>query len=559
MIEVLKGIAEKEVCMKIKMNVSKKLMLLVAVPCMLIGLVVSIVGANLLKDSITSEIEKALQSGAYSLSQTMGLLTLKTEMDECMNDYLDATGIDATIFDGNIRVASTIPNAVGTEMDLSIWNDLQSGEDYFATDAMVNGEPYFGYYIPFLTDGTCSGAVFTGMPQADCDAQINNGVKQLILSVVAVMSICLALAWWVARIISRKIKDASDLVSQLADNDLLVERKDIYGGNCDELEKMYNQVFAFSQSLVSIIGDIKEESTTLSTSSLELKASANTSSRATNEISQAAQNVADGAESQAQDTIDVTNRVSEMGELIKNIANSVNYLADMAHDMVKSKDSAATNVGIVSKSAVSLQNNVDEVNAQVEITTNGMKEIQAFVEVIKNIAEQTNLLSLNASIEAARAGEMGKGFAVVAEEIRKLAEQSAKSTDDCKHIIDGITRDWGLIVEKMEVATKTIADSKNAIENTEVLFDNLGEQIQKTVEHIDGIDKSAQTLSRETSEMVGIVCNLSAISEENSASAQEVGAGTEELHGIIEEVSNMANGVEQSASKLMESVKVFKV
>ena len=133
-----------------------------------------------MKQNITDEIEVQLKTGAYSISQTLELRTLKTEMDEDIYDLYDYTDIDVTVFSGDTRVASTVPNAVGTKMDSHIYEELQIGKDYFATDANVNGQPYFGYYIPFFVDGEFSGATFTGIPQADANRTITLSIIKII-------------------------------------------------------------------------------------------------------------------------------------------------------------------------------------------------------------------------------------------------------------------------------------------------------------------------------------------------------------------------------------------
>ena len=124
--------------MKMRISVSKKILMLVLIPITLICFVIGIVSANIMRIIITDEIEIQLKTGAYSISQTLELCDTLDTMNSDISKLHAYTGIDVTIFKNNERIASTIPNAVGTKMDSHIYADLQSGENYFATNANVN-------------------------------------------------------------------------------------------------------------------------------------------------------------------------------------------------------------------------------------------------------------------------------------------------------------------------------------------------------------------------------------------------------------------------------------
>lgn len=137
--------------MNMKISVSKKIVGMVVMPIILICLVVGIASSNIITNNITEEIEIQLKTGAYSISQTLNLRTLADDMNNDIYNLYDYTNMDVTVFSADaIRVASTIDNAVGTNMDSHILEELKTGKNYFATDANVNGQPYFGYYIPFF-------------------------------------------------------------------------------------------------------------------------------------------------------------------------------------------------------------------------------------------------------------------------------------------------------------------------------------------------------------------------------------------------------------------------
>ena len=227
--------------------------------------------------------------------------------------------------------------------------------------------------------------------------------------------------------------------------------------------------------------------------------------------------------------------------------------------MLRIKDVAMVDMTSVDSINDTIKSDMAEANSQIDVTSKSVEAIRKFVDIIKEIAAQTNLLSLNATIEAAHAGEAGKGFAVVASEIRDLAEQSAKSATEIETTIDNLSKNYVLIIQKIGVITSNVEDQNKKIDATEKSFGNLEEIIKNTVDQIQEIATLTENLNKEKNGIIDSICSLSAISEENSASAQQTMAGIEELNAVVAQVFEKSNEVSENAKELLEEVNIFRV
>jgi len=191
----------------------------------------------------------------------------------------------------------------------------------------------------------------------------------------------------------------------------------------------------------------------------------------------------------------------------------------------------------------------------VQELSKSMDEVNNFLSNITQIANQTNLLALNAAIEAARAGEAGKGFAVVADEVRQLAEQSAKMVRNISQIINPIknkVEDVLIEVQKGNGATQEgeaiVRLVNESFKRIQVSFTEMDKYIS---EEVIKIENTAVLLSniREKTE------SIASISEQQAASTEELSATTEEHNANIENLYNIMSEIETSSNNLKDIIK----
>lgn len=545
-----------------KLSISKKIMALVIVPIVLVVLVSSVGSSILLGSKLMHETEARLKLSVYAMQketeQMSAANTKAATVNDLLSDFKESNDIDITIFGGNVRMFSTVPGALGTEMDSSIWEAIKGGDDYFSKNANVNGEKYYAYYAPVINNGECVGAFFAGQPTKMVDLMIiENMLKILAISVITGV-IFIITGLFVVRKIVCKLELLRQILSTLAANDLTREYPK-YIHVRDEIEEISNNAVDFTKQLRGIVGSVIDESKALNTVSSELEEGMNGAYGSVEGVTNAIQNIAEGAEGQSQDTQDITQQVEGIGRNIDDIRESMNLLTDAAARMLEVEKETLSSVEQAIEDNNKIKSDIEEVNEQIDVTNKSMESIGSFVDVIKDIASQTNLLSLNASIEAAHAGEQGKGFAVVADEIRKLSEQSTAAATNVDKIISELTGNFDIIIQRTAITASSIENQSKQMNDTKEAFAALDNGIKETVEQIEVVTLASNELEEMKNRVVDAVCSLSAISEENSASTEETSAAVEELNEVIAKATDNAKEVDMRAKALGECVDVFKI
>lgn len=314
-----------------------------------------------------------------------------------------------------------------------------------------------------------------------------------------------------------------------------------------------------TESLRNIINEITDSSIQVSSTAQELTATAEQSATASEEVSNTVEEIAKGATDQAENTERGSMQGLKLGSIIE---QNREYLFNMNKASEKITGVVSDGLKDISRlTEISRENSTatKEIYDIILKTNESASQIGEASNVIASIADQTNLLSLNASIEAARAGEAGKGFAVVASEIKKLAGQSAASTNH----IDGIVRDLQAIVEKavnsMERVNEISKEQAHSVNNTKTKYESIMGAVEESGNAINLLNASEEEMMLAKNDIMDMLQTLSAIAEENAASTEEASSAMVEQSASMDEIAKSSERLAMLALSLQEIILRFKV
>ncbi|MBF0566772.1 MAG: hypothetical protein HQK89_16220 [Nitrospirae bacterium] len=356
----------------------------------------------------------------------------------------------------------------------------------------------------------------------------------LIITIVLIgadIALMLLISSWVIITILRQLGGEPAFIAGLAQNiaegDLTIKLESNGKAETGIFLSMKNMV----DKLKTVIGSISCSADTVASASQELSASS--------------EQISQGVSEQSRKVAQIANSTTRMSQAVVDLAANATSIATFA---IETAALAKGGEAIVSKSIEEVRSIASTVSESAQLIVSlgeRSEQIGEIVNVIKDIADQTNLLALNAAIEAARAGEQGRGFAVVADEVRKLAERTAKATSEIGGMIVAIQRETEKAVTSMEGATKMV--------ETGVKYTS------KAGETLSGIAHSINSLQS----MVG---QITSAAEEMSTASETITSDIESIANVSRETSAGSEQTAQSAidlstlsSDLLRIVKHFKV
>jgi methyl-accepting chemotaxis protein len=380
-----------------------------------------------------------------------------------------------------------------------------------------------------------------------------------ILAYAVAMTCGLVLGWLFSKSFTSNIERLAESAESISRGDLtrdVVIRKSIIPDETHELAGLINLMV---QNLRELVRHIKKTSGLLSESAREINSTALEINASTEEVAQAIESISRGAETQAEMVEKSSNTIREMAIAIDLVAARARETAKAARETSLTARQGST---LASDSLERMRNffeHQETIAIQFSAFNNKLQKVGKIAEFIGEVARQTNLLALNASIEAARAGEYGKGFAVVAEEVRKLADGSAKSASAINEMIENLRDESRQVQNVIVQSSRTITEGKNNIDITASAFQEILKTVLETERKATSIADLSQMQLEGSEKMVKAVDEIAKVADDNAASTEEVSAATEQQLAAMQDMALATKELTQLAEELLNVVERFQV
>ena len=323
-----------------------------------------------------------------------------------------------------------------------------------------------------------------------------------------------------------------------------------------ELTMSMNRMVA---SLRELVGRIQISADSVSSSSDHLSHAAGDVNASGREIVEKMEEIAASSERQRELAEGTQERVRQMARSLGSAAGGARAASESA---ARAEQAAHDGRHLSHSTLEKLKVVFDRLErSSAEVSRFGEKsaEIEKIVAVITNIASQTNLLALNATIEAARAGEAGRGFAVVAEEVRKLAESSAKAAEQIATLIEDVREESRRVIDAVSESVRNIAEGHTDLSAIGDTIERIAGDVQAAATKVRDIRETTEEMSTEAKGLVEAADAISGLARSNAMATERVQHAVEEQTGNLEEMANSAANLSQLSVEMQKAAANFRL
>jgi methyl-accepting chemotaxis protein len=380
-------------------------------------------------------------------------------------------------------------------------------------------------------------------------------IQNLLISSIAVIAVSMAIAmilsWTLTRSLNRLIVNAE----AIADGDLTREVKAASKGEIGRLSLAFERMRV---NLSSLIVKVQQTTDHLAEATAQLSSGVDLTTASTEKAVENIQQISVGVSNQLQSTEEIARAVEEMALEIGRIAETAGVVSEAAKSTEKEAVQGNDSIVAAIRKMESIRDAVDRSAEIVQQLGEHSKNINQIIEVMGAITSQTHLLALNASIEAAHAGEQGRGFMVVAGEVRKLADQAKDSADQISEMIKKVQTDTLRAVEAMKLGTQEVASGTEIVLNAGQAFDRILKASVQVADQIVEVSAASEELTASAQQVASSTGELARIAKQSSSQSEMALSFAEEQFATIQDIASFAQTVHNLSQNLVVETRKFK-
>lgn len=415
------------------------------------------------------------------------------------------------------------------------------------------GKQYLFLYSPMASTDTM---ICSLIPESTILAQ-TAGIKTVAVALVAVgVVIAMLLGYLLSASMNGNIYHILSQLKKVAAGDLTIH---LHSKSKDEFTLLADGINSMTDSMKALITNVTEAGDSLNIAAEQVSSSSETFVITAGDIQNAITEIDSGVSHLDANSADCLAQMDILSGKISEISNETVEIINLTESTGSSINEGISSMSVLTDSARKTSEITDHVIHAIEALADKSRSIGQIVESINSIARETNLLSLNASIEAARAGESGRGFAVVAEQIRQLADQSAKSAGQIQVIIDDIVKSTYGVVDIAKEAESTVEYQKKSVTQTTEAFHAMDSQVHTLLSSVSQISENMQNMEYARSATLNAIEGISTISAETSAGSANVNTTVTAQRDAIQTLDAAANTLQERAAELTELLHRFTI
>ena len=438
--------------------------------------------------------------------------------------------------------------------DISAYSKALASEDNDGfSEIKYNGKSYVFAYSKI---GDSGAMLITLVPMSQFLSSVKSIQTITFILVLFVFAIAVFMCVYLSRALSKGVAEITHPLDRASKGDFTVQmkmnRKDEFGQIADSTANMLAGIKKLIGEMKDVMEAVKKTSGLVSESTERLIVS-------NDQIGCAISEIENGVSIQAEDSQECVIQINALSDEIHSVYD---YMDEISSLSAKTDETINNSIDVIDDLSHKSKQTTDITKAiltDIISLSELSKSIENFVDIINQIASQTNLLSLNASIEAARAGEAGRGFAVVAEEIRNLADQSLQSAEQIGGIVGQIQKQTKQTVDAVRTADEIVSSQGGSLDKAMTAFQSIGEHMRTIVEYLSKFSDGMEIIENTKKDAVSAITNISAVSEETSASSTQVDENVKKQKESVEELKSMVELLKEKSQQMDEAVDMFKI